>query len=372
MKQTIDITALSSNILLAFSGMMMSTGCDTASEDDVDSTSLEIRFQDNTAVTHESVARILVDISFADSGTPFYTNFELTKLAPDVWRGDVPFLPRRERLRFLARALNATGNNTYSGDTLATLTVDNQDVQIPLAPLALDPTFQLPRLLRIAYSAQIQAGAEEQIAFTIVGNAGASVGIQITPLDNPMTPSADFSPATGTVTLTNTVADFMTIYTAPVVTTDTDFNYQVTVTDARAVRPVAITTNFRTHIIPRPPGTPIVHNTDPSVLFNPVILSLTANGSEIPGAVELIAAVSDDSTPDKLAFQWSYTPDPGTSDGTFANGGQGNPGLFQGYTVAHHGIITLAVTDEQNGTTTVHYQLAPDQFADPIDHSVGP
>jgi alpha-tubulin suppressor-like RCC1 family protein len=319
--------------------------------------------------THDQVTRVQVDITYADSGQPFYINFELTKLAPDVWRGDVPLLPRNQQLRFFARALNATGGVAFSGETLATLAVDNQNVQIPLAPAQDGQTFPMPRMFRIVYPAEMFAGQEEQVTFTIQGNAGAAIGIQITPLANPATPAAEFSPATGTVTLTNTVADFMTVYSAPTVTTETDFDYQVTITDARAQSAVAITTNFRTHIKPRPPGGAIVVGTRPSVLFNPVILSLTANGSDIPGTIELVAAVSDDSAPANLSYQWSYAPNMGTPAATFANNGQGDPGLFQSYTLAHQGIITLAVTDENNGTTTLHYQLTPDQFADAIDHA---
>jgi alpha-tubulin suppressor-like RCC1 family protein len=373
----------------------MNTGCGTTSEDPVDSSpvTLEIRFQDDDAATrqpsagllrvaslaadptphagpttHDQVVRILVDISFADSGLPFFNNFELTEFAPDVWRGDVPLLPRDQQLRFAARALNATNQVAFSGETLATLTVDNQALQIPLAAAQNGQTFEMPRMFRIVYPAEIFAGQEEQIAFTIEGNAGAAIGIEITANGPPITPAAEFSPATGTVTLTNTVADFMAVYTAPEVTVDTDFDYQVTITDARAQSAVAITTNFRTRIKPRPAGGAIVRDTRPSVLFSPVILSLTANGSETPGTVELVADVSDDSAPAQLAFQWSFAPNTSTADATFANNGQGNPGLFEGYTVAHQGTITLAVTDENNGTTTLHYQLTPDQFADAIDH----
>jgi len=170
------------------------------------------------------------------------------------------------------------------------------------------------------------------------------------------------------VTLTNTVADFIAIYTPPEVTVDTDFDYQVTITDATSQTAVAITTNFRTHIKPRA-SEQFAIGTKLSVLFNPVILSLTANGSETPGNVELLAAVSDDSAPAQLSFQWSFTPNTDTPDATFANNGQDNPTVFQGYTVDHQGTITLAVTDEHNGTTTLHYQLLRDQFPNPIDHT---
>jgi alpha-tubulin suppressor-like RCC1 family protein len=383
------IITLSSCIALACSGLLATTGCGTSAEDHAGSSqvALEVRFQDDPGAaqppsagllrilraapgptTHDNVARILVDITFADSGLPFFTNLDLTKLAPDVWRGDVPLLPRNRQLHFAARALSASGEVAFSGDTLATLTVDNQDVSIPLAPAQNNATFQLPRMFRIVYPAEVFAGQEEQVTFTLQGNAGAAIGVQITPHGS-STPAAEFSPATGTVTLTSTIADFMTVYTPPEVMVDTDLDYQVTITAASALSAVAITTDFRIHVRPRPSGGMIVNSTRPSALFNPVILSLTANGSETPGTVELLAAVSDDSAPTQLAFQWSYAPNTGTPDATFANNGQEDPALFQGYTVAHQGTITLAVTDEHGGTTTLHYLLTPDQFANAIDHA---
>lgn len=390
MKRINHIIALSSCIALACSGMVMTTGCagPGKSQPDAADATIEIRFHDGDGpppqgitnvlrladaapgpTTHDNVARVLVDISIAATGQPFYVNLELTKLAPDVWRAPVPLLPRNQQLHFVARALDATGAAAFSGDTLATLTTDNQGVTIPLAPAQNNQTFQMPRMFRIVYPASMFAGQEEQVTFTIEGNAGQAIAVQITPLATPGTPAAEFSPATGTVTLTNTVADFMTVYAPPSVTTDTDFNYQVTITAANTASAVAITTNFTIHVQPRPAGTDTVVGTQPSVLFNPVILSLTANGSEIPNTVELFAAVSDDSAPDQLTYQWSYAPNSGTPDATFTNNGQGTPGLFQGYTLAHQGTITLAVTDEHNGTTTLHYQLTPNQFADAIDHA---
>ena len=378
------IILLSSYVAVACSGIATSAGCAQHS-DASGAVALEVRFQDSDEAaprtsdlriamaafgptTHDQVARVVVDISVAASGQPFYTNLEFTKLAADVWRADVPLLPRNQQLRFAARALNTAGAVAFSGDTLATLTVDNQDVQIPLAPVQDHQTFQMPRLFRIVYPTEMFSGQEQQVIFTIQSNAGAAIGIQITPAGS-TTPSTAFSPATGTVTLTNTVADFMAVYTPPSVTSDTNFDYQVTITAAGAQTAVAITTNFRTVVKPRSAGTDIVLGTRNHVLFNPVIVSLTANGSNVPGTVELMAAVSDDSAPDKLTYQWSFAPSTGTPAATFATSGAGNPGLFQGYTVAHQGTITLAVTDENNGTTTLNYQLTPNQFAGAIDHA---
>jgi alpha-tubulin suppressor-like RCC1 family protein len=383
MRQFNHIITLSSYIALACSGLPMSTGCEGHA--DSSQVTMEIRFQDDTAnqrssagmlrfasldagpTTHDAVARILVDIFYADGSQTLFVNLPLTKVTTDVWRGNVPFLPRNQQLRLAARALSASGEVAFSGETLATLTIDNQNLEIPLAPAQNNQMFQVPRMFRIVYPSEVVSGEEEQVAFTIEGNAGAAIGVLIT-ANGSSIPADEFSPATGTVTLTSTVADFMTVFTPPDVMADTDLDYQVTITDVRAQSAVAITTNFRTHIKPRSAGVDVVHGTRPSVLFNPVILSLTANGSETLGTVKLVAAVSDDSAPDKLTFQWSYTPNMGTLPATFANNGQDNPTLFQGYTVDHQGTITLAVTDEDHGTTTLHYQLLPDEFADAIEH----
>jgi alpha-tubulin suppressor-like RCC1 family protein len=378
--------ALGSYIALACGSMLVGTGCG-GSDEEVPSSdvTLEVRFQDDAAaaqpssarlssfaasaapvpVTHDTVARILVDITIVDINLPFSTNFELTKISPDVWRGTVPLLPRNKQLRFAARALGASGAVGFSGETLATLTIDNQSLQIPLAPLQNNGTFDMPRMTRIAYPDTVFSGHEDQVAFTVEGNAGTAIGIQINAIGSPATPSADFSPASGTVTLTNTVADFVTVFTPPEVTTDTDFGYQVTITVATVQTAVAITTNFTAHVKPRAAGQFVI-GTTPSVLFNPVILTLNANGSETPGTVKLAADVSDDSAPINLAYQWSFTPNNGTPTATFANSGHGNPGLFQGYTVDHQGTITLAVTDENNGTTTLNYRLKPGEFANVI------
>src|SRR6201999_3434948 len=120
----------------------------------------------------------------------------------------------------------------FSGETFATLTIDAQGVSIPVSSVQNGATVQLPQLIRLNYPKEIFSGQREQFAFTIQGNAGQTIGLQITPLASPGTPSPDFTPATGSVTLTNSVADFVALYTAPTVTTDTPFDYQVTISSA--------------------------------------------------------------------------------------------------------------------------------------------
>lgn len=116
-------------VALALSGMRMSTGCETGGAAYADPVSLETRFEGGAAPP-DAVARILVDVTAADD-RPIFTDLELPQLAPDVWRRDVPFLPRNQRLRFAARALDAAGELAFSGETRATLTAGHHDLQIP-------------------------------------------------------------------------------------------------------------------------------------------------------------------------------------------------------------------------------------------------
>lgn len=320
------------------------------------------------AAERGEVERIFLDIFLAESGDPFVTNFDLTRVATDEWSGEVPLLPRNRQLRFAARALDGNDVLVFSGETFATLAVNSKLVEIPLAPAQDGQTLAMPRLSRIVYPAEITTGHEEQVAFTVHGNAGTEIMWRITASGSPTAPSAAFSPASGTLTLGGTVASFATVFAAPAVEASASFDYQVTLTTQGAHGAVSITTNFHTIIKPLLPGLPIAIGTRPSVRFNPIILSLTANGSETAGAVELVAEVSDDGAQTALTYQWSYAPNPGTAGATFANAGQQNPAMFEGYTTAHAGTLTLAVTDEHGGTTTLHYQLLAGQFADAVDH----
>jgi hypothetical protein len=115
--------------------------------------------------THDTGAKILVDIRFADSGQPFSSNFELTKLTPDVWRGDVSPLPRNQQRRFVARALSASGGVAFSGEPLVTLTVGTSACESSwLRPRTARP-FYMPRMFRIVDPTEIFAGAESSLAF---------------------------------------------------------------------------------------------------------------------------------------------------------------------------------------------------------------
>ncbi len=375
------------SLLALWAGLSLAAGCggEPAPEPEQAPVTLEVRLQDDsllrsrakaatdasaaaptesTATSYDEVARILIDISIIEGNVPFYTNFELTEVTPNVWRGTVPILPRGRQLRFAARALGPAADIAFSGETVATLTADNTSVQVPLAPAQNDQTFPIPRMFRIVYPAEVVSGQEEQVAFTILGNAGAAINVRISAA-GASAPAPEFAPATGTLTLTNTVADFMAVYSPPSVTTDTHYDYQVTISSGTQSA-VAVTTNFRVLVKRRPSGD-VATGTVTNVRFLPMVRSITANGSATPGAVELAADVSDDSAPSALGYAWSYAPNAGSAPATFDDP-TSNPTTFQGYTLAHQGTIDLTVTDGDGGATTLHYTLLPDQFADAIDH----
>lgn len=347
--------------------------------------SLEIRFQADDAsagvagprartaaalapTEHDQVTRVLIDVTRVEGNVPIYVNFDLTEVTADDWRGSLPSVPRDQQLRFNARALDAAGNLAFSGQTLATLATDNQALQIPLAPAQDQQTFPMPRMTRIVYPSVMFSGQEEQVAFTVQGSAGAALSLRISPAATPATLAPELSPAAGTVTLTGTVADFVAVYTPPTVTTETTYNYRVTVTTTGGESAVAVSTAFSVVVRPAAPGGDNVSGAQPRVVFNPVIRSLTASAGAVAGSVDLTADVRDDDGPAQLTYQWSFAPAPSTPAATFANDGASNPAVLEGYTLSHQGVISLAVSDGDGGTTTLRYPLVPNQFADAIDH----
>ena len=321
-------------------------------------------------IEYTDVTQILVDVHDNQTDEPFMLGLPLNRIADDRWETNIPFLPSDTPLRLSARADNAESDTIFAGATVATLTLDGQTVEIPLAPIQDQQTFDMPRMVRIAYPDTVISGQEVQLVFTVEGNAGERIDYTITGDDGDPAPAAAFAPRTGTVTLTSTVADFITVYTVPDVTEATDIGYQVAITSADSLSAVTVATTFDLHLEPRPEGADGVDNARPSIHFNPVVLALTANGTETFGEVSLFADISDSGDPETLLYAWTFEPAPGTPAATFAGDADTNPAVLQNYALDVQGQITLAVTDEDGGTTTLHYDLVPEQFADIIDHDV--
>ena len=372
---------MGSFLALAGSGLLLGAGCaiepgvDEAVADDF---TIQIRFHQGSEPQpqtsgllaglapseHTDVTRILVDITDIDSGQPLAMDLALTQVADSQWQGPLPSLPQGQQLRFTAEAFDASDTVVFSGETLATVSLDRHDIEIPLAPAQGLQTIDMPRLVQIAYPSDIVSGQQVEFVFTIEGNPGETIDYIISSPNSRFNP---FSPATGSVTLSNTVADFVSLYTAPDVSQTLTFEHEVALSVAGALSTVVVASRFSNPVQPPALGNPIVRAPTLSVLLHPVILALEANGTAIPDAIQLAATISDDGDPAALVYQWRYTPNQGTPTATFANGGADNPAIFESYTVDHQGTLTFEVTDDDGGTTTLYYELVPGQFANAID-----
>jgi alpha-tubulin suppressor-like RCC1 family protein len=322
----------------------------------------------------DDVGRIQVDVIDTATNQVVWNNFELIEGPENVWTGIVPFLPRNQQFRFFAEAFNTppTGQSAvrlFSGQTEAQITVDNQAIEIPLSPEQDQDVFDVPRMVRIAYQDDITAGQQIPVVFTVEGNTGERITFEITAADG----SQRFAPAAGGVTLAAPVADFVSLYTAPEVTTGTEFTYRILIQSDNGQSAVAVETEFHTRVVPR--NDDAADNNRLRVLFNPVVLGLTSalqRGTDgafftADDSVELEAVVSDNGPQAALRYAWSFTPAQGTPAAGFASNGQGNPGILQNYQPTMQGRIRLAVTDGDNGTTTLFYDIVPDHFIDVID-----
>lgn len=322
----------------------------------------------------DDVGRIQVDVIDAATGQTLFINFELIEGPENVWTGLIPFLPRNQRFRFFAEAFDAppTGQSAvrlFSGQTEVEITGDNQAVEIPLSPEQDQDVFDMPRMVRIAYHDNITAGQQIPVMFTVEGNTGDRITFEITADDG----SQRFAPAAGGVTLAAPVADFVSLYTAPEVTAGTEFTYRVLIRTDNGQSAVAVETEFHTRVVPL--NADVADTIQPRVLFNPVVLSLTTalqRGVDDAyftddDSLALEAVVSDNGPQTALRYAWSFTPNQSTPAAGFANSGQGNPGILEGYQPAMQGRIRLAVTDGDNGTTTLFYDIVPDQFVDVIE-----
>ncbi|ACY13689.1 chromosome condensation regulator [Haliangium ochraceum] len=311
-------------------------------------------------IEYDEITTILVDVHRELDGASLLVDVPLAQDEFGAWSVELPFLPRGEQLRFHAEAFDALDELGFRGDTLVTLTADAQDVAVPLRSLQDGESYAIPRIEAIRYPAEIATGQEVQIVFSLAGNQGQQI---IFALDTE-SGQGSFQPEAGTVTLNGAVTDFIVLYTAPELSTNATLAHTLTLRAAQGLSAVVVETHFDTAIRTTEPGT--VLDTTSNVRFNPVVRSLTVNGTSEPGSVILSADVSDDGPAEDLSYAWTYSPAEGTPAGSFAAGGTGNPGVFEGYTVAHEGTLSLDVSDADGGLTTLSYELMPAQFADVI------
>ncbi|NOJ93361.1 RTX toxin [Corallococcus coralloides] len=310
------------------------------------------------AFSYSDVASIRVDVSEQGAdGLVIFKNFDLFTSA-GAWTGKLPFLPKGKALTFFARALDASGNPLFSGTLDATLNLDFETVTVPLAPANNSAVISLPRIRKISIPSAFASSQSGNITFAVEATNGEALRYAIT---SAVAGSGTFSPLNGAITLQNTAGAFVSQYTPPTVSTETVFKHTVTVTNPAGH---SISTTFTTKVMPPETSSGAI-DTSIAVLFNPVINGL--NGLRVRGTQNVIftADVSDDGAQEALTYAWSFTS---TADILFGPApeftGATNPSTLQNYTPFVQGDLKLAVTDGNNGTTTLTYKLPPEQFPD--------
>lgn len=301
-----------------------------------------------------SVARIRIDVLETATSTPLFKGVDLT-VAGGKWSGTVPFLPRSKGLTFQARATGLKGELFFSGSTDKTLTGDNENVVIVLAPVSNGETITLPRIKKITIPAEFPPGKRGNIDFLVEASTGEQLRYVITAGSG----GGSFSPVQGNLQLLGTTGTFVSQYVPPSVKTETEFTHDVLVTNAAGH---SVKTTFKTKVLPVDPSSDAI-DTRVHVLFNPVIQSLKATRRVGTGDVIWEAVVADDSAASTLIYAWSFNPH-GSFDPAPAFASQSNPTTMNGYSPALQGELVLQVTDVDGGQTTLKYVLAPGQFPD--------
>ncbi|NBD08970.1 RCC1 domain-containing protein [Corallococcus silvisoli] len=301
-----------------------------------------------------SVARIRIDVLETATSAPLFKGVDLT-VAGGTWSGTVPFLPRNKGLTFQARATGLKGELFFSGSTDRTLTGDNENVVIVLAPVSDGETITLPRIKKITIPAEFPPGKRGNIDFLVEASTGESLRYVITAGSG----GGSFSPVQGNLQLLGTTGTFVSQYVPPPVKTVTEFTHDVLVTNAAGH---SVKTTFKTKVLPVDPSSDAI-DTRVHVLFNPVIQALKATRRAGTGDVLWEAAVADDSAASTLTYVWSFNPQ-GSFDPAPAFASQSNPTTMSGYSPAVQGELVLQVTDVDGGQTTLKYVLAPGQFPD--------
>jgi alpha-tubulin suppressor-like RCC1 family protein len=298
------------------------------------------------------VSRIRIDVVETDTNIPLFRGIDLV-LSGGVWSGTVPFLPRNKALTFQARAENPKQEELFSGSTDKTLTGDNENVVIRLAPVNDGESITLPSIKQIVIPAQFPPGKRGNIDFVVEAPAGEKLTYKITPA----TSGGSFFPVQGTLTLLNITGTFVSQYVPPSVTEQTEFTHSVTVTNEDGH---SVTTTFSTLVLPVDPAQDAV-DTRVNVLFNPVIQALHARRPYGSNLVIWEATAVDDKQ--GLTYAWSFTPGGSFEPAPYISS-QTNPTTLENYTPAVHGELVLEVTDVDGGKTTLKYPLTPEQFPD--------
>lgn len=343
-----------------------------AESTEVASVKIAIAIEDNEAVTRQggtksfgddvfdaafsfaSVKSMKLDVLYAGTSTYHIKGMSFLESSPGVWEISLPFLPKAKALTFVVHAFDAAKTEIFTGSIDQSVTSNNQIVTVPLSPSNNGATVDLPAIKKITIPADFVSGQTNNITFAIKGMTGDDIDYTITTLAG----QGAFSPATGGIKLFNIYGSFVAQYTPPPVQAATDFDHEITISNPRGN---AVTTTFSTHVV-APGATQGAKDTKFNVLFNPVINSLLAQ--RYLGTDDLLwkASVSDDGPAAALSYKWTFAPDGNYSPAPDLLDDTTNPTTLTNYTDLVAGMLTLEVTDGNNGKTTMHTPIAAGQF----------
>ena len=309
------------------------------------------------------VSRILVDIVnvTASPNRVVFKNTELTRNAADgIWSATLPFLPRNVMLEFRSNAIGANGATIFAGTTQQSLTASNNRVTIAMAPADNNTTLAIPRISRISVPTQLSSGGSGSISVEVQGSSGEVLSFTMAPAIN----GGEIFPQTGQITLSGTSATLVFQYTAPVLSADQTFEHSINVQNPRGT---SVKSNFSTSVL-QAGQTAGVNGSELRVQFSPIINNLIARRLPNSADIEWSAEVTDDrpTNQELLTYNWQFLDPVGaTVPPTFTANTRTT--TLSGYAPAVSGTIRLAVTDADNGTTTLNWALPTNQFLNQSD-----
>jgi alpha-tubulin suppressor-like RCC1 family protein len=306
------------------------------------------------AISFASVTSIKLDVLNAANNKYVTKGTAFLESSPGIWEITIPFLPKATNLTFIVHAFDAAGKEIFTGSIIQPVSSNNQTVTVPLSPFNDDATVDLPAIKKITIPAQFVSGQTNNITFAIKGLTGDDIDYTIATVAG----GGSFNPPQGGIKLYNIYGSFVAQYTPPVVQADSDFEHAITISNPRGN---SVSTTFTTHVVTQG-STQGAQGTTFNVLFNPVINSLSAQRILNTDDLVWTAGVTDDGPAADLSYLWTFTPsavyvpEPEFLDDTT------NGTTLTNYTDLVAGKLTLAVTDGDGGTTTMHTQIAAGQF----------
>lgn len=314
-------------------------------------------------VSISDVTKIMVDIVnvTANPNRVIFKNTELTRNAADgIWSATLPFLPRNVMLEFRSTATGANGATIFAGTTQQSLTASNTRVTIAMSPADNNHTLAIPRISRISVPSQLSSGGSGSISVEVQGSSGEALSFTMVPAAN----GGEIFPQTGQITLSGTSATLVFQYTAPVLSADQTFEHSVTIHNPRGT---SVKSNFSTSVL-QAGQTAGVNGSELRVQFSPIINNLIARRIPNTTDIEWRAEVTDDRPTDQelLSYNWQFLDPAGTAiPPTFTVNARTT--ILSNYDPAVSGTIRLAVTDADNGTTTLNWVLPTNQFLNQSD-----